>query len=102
MAKNRLWMIEGEWSGYENPASANQKRVVHRHYVVDGAFAEKCRGQSVYYTDGTALRIIVTEVTHSGVELPHKESYTKLINQCVRENCWKVAELKNQCPAKNT
>ena len=90
--KKTIWTIEGERSGYSNPASANQRRIVHRKYTTIDRFAEACKGQQILYSDGTTLRLIVTPVIKK--ELPENPTYVSLIDKCVAQNVWEVDKLK--------
>lgn len=94
-----MFKIEGEWSGYSNPASSGQNRIVHLEYTTDKALAEACRGRWITYTDGTTLRLIVTEVSRRGDD--QRISYSSLIRQCVDEGVWEVAKLSDVQATKN-
>lgn len=75
-----MFMIEGEWTGYRS----SQQRVVHREYVPKkrAGFVEKVKaiGYAIYFSDGTALMIHVSEVARKA--LPVINGYTDLIRKC--------------------
>jgi hypothetical protein len=89
MSKRQTYMIEGEWTGY----TRNQQRVVHREYTQDAKFAIAVQRIGwITYTDGTGLRLSVTE--HKGRKvLPPNNGYGSLIRQCVDAKTGQVADL---------
>lgn len=84
-----MYMIEGTWRGY----TSNQDRVVHRHYVSRQSEADAIRaiGYAIYFTDGTALILRVTEVRRR--KEAEKLGYKELIDDCVRYKVDSVATL---------
>ena len=86
-----MYMIEGIWIGYRS----SQDHVVHRtyHRKSDKKFVERVKalGHSITFTDGTSLRLTVSEVTHkTGREI---HGYDSLIRDCAYAGVNSVAAL---------
>lgn len=87
------WMIEGEWSGPQNPAG-NWTRIVHREFTKSRNRADACRNlHSILYSDGTRLFLTVTERHRSGQRPPAIPGYHELINACLQTGIASVDDL---------
>ena len=89
--KSKRYIIEGTWSGY----TAAQSRIMHREVTICEKRAEWSKNAGlILFTDNTSLYLNVREAKPYERDKAMK-SYSKLINQCIRENCSIVARLKD-------
>ncbi len=86
------WMIEGVWSGPQNPAG-NYTRIVHREFTSSQTRVDACRDLgSIRYDDGTLLFLTVSPAPRRG--RPEAiNGYNNLIDSCIAEGVASVAEL---------
>ena len=89
MSRSR-WVLEGEWSGYDN----SQRMVAHREVIVGmpkmRAFIEKAH--AINFMDGTYLRLTVRDAKPRERIKPIP-GYTSLIRDCVHYGVTGVLEL---------
>jgi len=86
--------ITGEWSGPRSPAG-NYTAFQHREVTTSKSRADACRDKSILYTDGTRLFLSVRQLNKGERSGKICNGYGNLINQCIREGKWSVAELTN-------
>jgi len=84
-----MFMVTGEWLGY----TSSQDHIVHREYVTKKTAGDiRTIGDCIIFTDGTRLRLTITEVRRR--KLPNLNGYGDLIRRCIAEGTNEVAKLK--------